>query len=179
MGPRTSQEAPASGYSDTRTSTLGGGPADASSCITRACPRTGTSRADHRARPWLPICVAAGQNDARLGDRPPDTGVSVAREGALPPGGGQPASGLSVPFTDLSFRSLYHLAVTRIEISAAAHAALAASATRGLVEPLRSPEGGYFIWLAPKALKRLEAVRGPSESYSAAVLRLAAEAVAT
>jgi hypothetical protein len=29
------------------------------------------------------------------------------------------------------------------------------------------------IWLAPKALKRLEAVRGPSESYSDAILRLA------
>ena len=76
-------------------------------------------------------------------------------------------------------RSLYnyHLAVTRIEISAAAYAALAASATRGLVEPRRSPEGGYFIWLAPKALKRLDAVRRPSESYSEAILRLAREEV--
>ena len=72
-----------------------------------------------------------------------------------------------------SLRPLYHLAVTRIEISAAAYAALAASATRGLLEPRRSPEGGYSIWLAPKALKRLEAVRGPSESYSDAILRLA------
>ena len=44
-------------------------------------------------------------------------------------------------------RPLYHLAVTRIEISAAAYAALAASATRGLLEPRRSPEGGYSIWL--------------------------------
>ena len=70
-------------------------------------------------------------------------------------------------------RPLYHLAVTRIEISAAAYAALAASATRGLLEPRRSPEGGYSIWLAPKALKRLEAVRGSSESYSDAILRLA------
>jgi hypothetical protein len=73
----------------------------------------------------------------------------------------------------LSFRSLYHLAVTRIEISAAAHAALAASATRGLVEPRRSPAGDYSIWLAPKALKRLDAVRRPSESYSGVILRLA------
>ena len=53
------------------------------------------------------------------------------------------------------------------------HAVLAASATRGLLEPRRSPEGGYSIWLAPKALKRLEAVRGPSERYSDAILRLA------
>ena len=76
-------------------------------------------------------------------------------------------------FTSLSFCSLYHLAVTRIEISAAAHAALAASATRGLVEPVRSPEGGYFIWLAPKALKRLDAAQTPGEDYSAVILRLA------
>jgi hypothetical protein len=69
--------------------------------------------------------------------------------------------------------------VTRIQISAAAYAALAASATRGLVEPRRSPEGGYFIWLA-EGLKRLDAVRRLSESYSAAILRLAeAAAVAT
>jgi hypothetical protein len=61
----------------------------------------------------------------------------------------------------------------RSEITPAAHAALAASATRGGVEPQRSPEGGYFIWLAPKALKRLDAVRGPSESYSEVILRLA------
>jgi hypothetical protein len=66
--------------------------------------------------------------------------------------------------------------VTRIEISAAAYAALAASATRGLVEPRRTPDGGYSIWLASKALKRLDAVRRPSESYSAAILRFADEA---
>jgi hypothetical protein len=63
--------------------------------------------------------------------------------------------------------------MTRIEITAAAYAALAASATRGLVEPRRSPECGYFIWLAPKALKRLEALRRLSESYSGVILRLA------
>jgi hypothetical protein len=63
--------------------------------------------------------------------------------------------------------------MVRIEITAAAHAALAASSTRGLVEPLRSPEGGYFIWLAPKALKRLEAAQKPGENYSVVILRLA------
>jgi hypothetical protein len=61
----------------------------------------------------------------------------------------------------------------RIAISAAARAALAASATRGLVEPKRSPEGGYFIWLAPKALKRLDAAQTSCEEYSATILRLA------
>jgi hypothetical protein len=65
--------------------------------------------------------------------------------------------------------------VTRIEITPAAHAALAASATRGGVEPQRSPEGGHFIWLAPKALKRLDAIRLPSEDYSDVILRLARE----
>jgi hypothetical protein len=63
--------------------------------------------------------------------------------------------------------------MTRIEITAAAHAALAASATRGLVEPLRSPAGSYFIWLAPKVLKRLDAAQTPGEHYSATILRLA------
>jgi hypothetical protein len=63
--------------------------------------------------------------------------------------------------------------MVRIEITAAAHDALAASETRGLVEPQRSPEGAYFLWLAPKALKRLDAVRPPSEDYSATILRLA------
>jgi hypothetical protein len=63
----------------------------------------------------------------------------------------------------------------RIEITAAAHAALGASATRGGVEPQRSPTGGYFIWLAPKALKRLMTAREPGEDYSAAILRLAKE----
>jgi hypothetical protein len=50
---------------------------------------------------------------------------------------------------------------------------LALATYAGLVGPLRSPEGGYSIWLAPKALKRLEAVRGLIESYSDAILRLA------
>jgi hypothetical protein len=63
--------------------------------------------------------------------------------------------------------------MVRIEITAAAYAALDASAMRGLVEPQRSPEGGYFLWLAPKALKRLEAAQTPGEDYSAVILRLA------
>jgi hypothetical protein len=63
----------------------------------------------------------------------------------------------------------------RIEITAAAHAALAASATRGAVEPQRSPTGGYFIWLAPKVLKRLMAARELGEDYSDTIVRLAKE----
>jgi hypothetical protein len=66
--------------------------------------------------------------------------------------------------------------VTRIEITAAAYAALAAASTRGLVEPHRSPEGGFYLWLTRKALKRLIAFRRPAESYSDAILRIAEEA---
>jgi hypothetical protein len=76
-------------------------------------------------------------------------------------------------FTGLSFLSRYPTIVNRIEITTAAYDALATSAIRGLIEPQRSPEGGYFIWLAPKALKRIEAVREPAESYSDAILRIA------
>jgi hypothetical protein len=38
------------------------------------------------------------------------------------------------------------------------------------------PRGRLFHLAGPKALKRLEAVRGPPESYSVAILRLAEEA---
>jgi len=80
-------------------------------------------------------------------------------------------------FTDLSLRPLYHLAVTRIEISAAAYAALAASSTRGLLEASAEPPGQLFYLADPgKGLKRLQAVRRPSESYSVAIFRLAKEA---
>ena len=38
--------------------------------------------------------------------------------------------------------------MSRIEITAAAYAALAARRRNGLLEPQRSPWGGYSIWLA-------------------------------
>jgi hypothetical protein len=68
----------------------------------------------------------------------------------------------------------------RIEITAAAYEALAASATRGLVEPHRSPQGDYYLWLtrAP-AVNRLKAARAPGEGYSATILRLAKQEVVT
>ena len=61
----------------------------------------------------------------------------------------------------------------RIEITAAAYEALAASATRGLVEPHRSPQGDYYLWLTRAAVNRLKAARAPGEGYSATILRLA------
>ena len=66
--------------------------------------------------------------------------------------------------------------MTRIEISAAAYAALCAG-----VPPERrqeaqiSPKGGFYLWLDRMTLNRLSAARGPSESYSEAILRLAGE----
>jgi hypothetical protein len=60
--------------------------------------------------------------------------------------------------------------MTGIEITAAAYAALAALATRGLLEPHRSPQGGFYpgLWrsepLARTATTRLSA--SPTKSLS-------------
>ena len=67
----------------------------------------------------------------------------------------------------------------RIEITAAAHEALAASAIRGLVEPHRSPQGDCYLWLTRAAVNRLQAARTPGESYSATILRLAKQEAVT
>ena len=62
----------------------------------------------------------------------------------------------------------------RIEITAAAYAALAADIPAGrLMEALPSPQGGFYLWLDRFTLDRLKAARGPRESYSDAILRLA------
>jgi hypothetical protein len=67
----------------------------------------------------------------------------------------------------------------RIEITAAAYEALAALAIRGLVEPHRSPQGDYYLWLTRAAVNRLKAARAPGEGYSATILRLAKQEVVT
>jgi hypothetical protein len=67
----------------------------------------------------------------------------------------------------------------RIEITAAAYEALAASATRGLVEPHRSPQGGYYLWLTRAAVNRFKVARAPGEDYSATILRLAKQEMVT
>jgi hypothetical protein len=103
---------------------------------------------------WAKLCVgetiaiamamptrAVVESTFRLPDfQPPKPIIPILTKGAIPVARVQP-NRLSAPFTDSSFRSLFHLAVTRIEISASAYAALAPSATRGLVEPRQSPEG--------------------------------------
>jgi hypothetical protein len=66
----------------------------------------------------------------------------------------------------------------RIEISAAAYAALCAGVppdSRLPAEP--SPSGGFYLWLDKVTLNKLMAARGPRESYSDAILRFACEAV--
>jgi hypothetical protein len=56
----------------------------------------------------------------------------------------------------------------RIEITAAAYAALAATATRSLLDARRSPQGGFYIW-------KLKASRRPGEDDGDAILRIALE----
>ena len=64
--------------------------------------------------------------------------------------------------------------VIRLAISPAAYAAIAATLPGSVgVEPQRAPNGDYFIWLDPAVVNRLAAMRGPGESYSDVILRLA------
>ena len=54
------------------------------------------------------------------------------------------------------------------------HAAIAATLPGSVgVEQQRAPNGDYFIWLEPRVVDRLTAMRGPGESYSDVILRLA------
>jgi hypothetical protein len=62
----------------------------------------------------------------------------------------------------------------RITITAAAFDAIAATLPSSVgVEAQRAPNGDYFIWLDPRYVDRLRALRGPGESYSDVILRLA------
>jgi hypothetical protein len=61
----------------------------------------------------------------------------------------------------------------QIAITKAAYNALRRSFPRGARPPKR--EGLVFIWLHKHDLQKLRAIRGPSESYSDAIIRLAAQ----
>jgi hypothetical protein len=62
----------------------------------------------------------------------------------------------------------------RITITAAAFEAIASTLPSSVgVEQNRAPNGDYFIWLDPRYVDRLRALRGPGESYSDVILRLA------
>jgi hypothetical protein len=64
----------------------------------------------------------------------------------------------------------------RIEITAAAYAAIAAGRSAdSLIEAQASPSGGFYLWLDKTTLNRLTAARGPGESFSETILRLAVE----
>jgi hypothetical protein len=62
----------------------------------------------------------------------------------------------------------------RITITAAAFEAIADTIPQSVnMEAQRAPNGGYFIWLDPRYVDRLKAMRGRGESYSGVILRLA------
>jgi hypothetical protein len=63
----------------------------------------------------------------------------------------------------------------RIAISAAAFEAIAATMPLGSVDFERHPadDGQKLVWLEPHVVNKLRALRGPGESYSDVIMRLA------
>jgi hypothetical protein len=62
----------------------------------------------------------------------------------------------------------------RISITAATFEAIAATLPSSVgYERIRAPNGDYHVWLEPRFVDRLRALRGPGESYSDVILRLA------
>ena len=72
-------------------------------------------------------------------------------------------------------RALYWAGMIRISITAAPFDAVAATLPLGLagVEREADAKGERHIWLEPRVLDRLKALRGPGESYSDVILRVA------
>ena len=62
----------------------------------------------------------------------------------------------------------------KIAISAEAFAAIAATLPLGSVS-YENKTNERYVWLAPAVIDRLRAMRGPGESYSDVILRLARE----
>lgn len=63
----------------------------------------------------------------------------------------------------------------RIIINEAAYAAILNGRSPDSVQALKEARGGGFeFWLLPALLAKLEAARGPAESFSDAIVRLAA-----
>jgi hypothetical protein len=67
--------------------------------------------------------------------------------------------------------------VVRIAISQAAFDAIAKTLALGSVgfENATNEKGERLIWLEPNVVDRLRSLRGPGESYSDVILRLATE----
>jgi hypothetical protein len=63
----------------------------------------------------------------------------------------------------------------RLQISAEAYDAIAQTLALGTVaaEPKRAENGDIYIWLDPRVLAKLKALRGPGESYSDVIIRAA------
>jgi hypothetical protein len=67
--------------------------------------------------------------------------------------------------------------VIRIAITDEAYAAIERTLPIGTVafEPARALRGQRVIWLEPRIVDKLRALRGPGESYSDVIIRLAAD----
>jgi len=67
--------------------------------------------------------------------------------------------------------------VVRIAISQAAFESIARTLPFGSMsfENATNEHGERLIWLEPRVVDRLKAMRGPGESYSDVILRLASE----
>jgi hypothetical protein len=64
--------------------------------------------------------------------------------------------------------------VIRIEITAIAYAALCNGVPmEQRLPPLPSPSGGFYLWLDKPTVAKFSHARGPGESYSDVIVRLA------
>ena len=78
-----------------------------------------------------------------------------------------------MPVRSLAWSALLLLA--SIVIAAAAFDAIAATLSFGSAAFERDPDakGERYVWLAPNVVDKLTALRGPGESYSDVILRVA------
>ena len=73
---------------------------------------------------------------------------------------------------DTDRRCLGHM--IRLTITPAAFEAIAATLPGSVhFDNECAPNGDYLIWLEPAVVSRLKAMRGPGESYSDAIIRVA------
>jgi hypothetical protein len=71
-------------------------------------------------------------------------------------------------------RSCYITPMIRIAITPAAYAAIAGTLPGNIgVERGRAENGDVFVWLDQATVAKLKAMRGPGESYSDVILRVA------
>ena len=67
-----------------------------------------------------------------------------------------------------------HRRMIRIAITPAAFEAIAATMPSNVgVQQERAPNGDHYVWLDPRFVDRVRAMRGPGESYSDVILRVA------